>query len=89
MEPCLIRVSPTLIHTITMATNILSQYCHQSPITDTDKLADDFTQLPVFAAHIICNNTTTCFSIGQVRPHSKTSIHVHVHVYCAMNWVGL
>ena len=58
MEPCLIRISPTLIHTVAIAMHIL--------LDSNDKERRERPSSLLFAAHIICNRTNTGLHIGQV-----------------------
>lgn len=66
MEPCLIRISPTLVHTVTMATRtIINQMSHDH---DDDLSCDQkvFSHSVLFATYIVCNMTTENLYMGQV-----------------------
>ena len=72
MEPCLIRISPTLVHTVAIATHILLDSC--------DKDTRECTSSLLFAAHIICNRTNTGLQIGQVGVAIKYGVK-YTHAY--------
>ena len=75
VEPCLIRISPTLIHVVTVATRaIIGRESSWNESCD-QKMSP---QSSLFATYIVCNMTTENLYMGQVR--GWILIHVHTSI---------